>query len=328
MIRRLQTLIWAGTDPYENLALEECLRRRVEEGTCILYLWQNRPTVVIGRNQNPWQECRSGALRSDGVLLARRPSGGGAVYHDLGNQNFSFLVNEADYSVKKQLSVVVEACRSLGIPAEISGRNDVLAEGRKFSGNAFLTHQGRCCHHGTLLVDADLEALGRYLSPSPAKLRAKGVASVRSRVVNLCQLREGLGVEQIRKSMVEAFQAVYGLEAEALDARSLPWGEIGDLAERNRSWEWLWGRQLPCTLQWAERFGWGELTIQLEAEGGVVRRAAVYTDAMDWTLSSALEGALTGCRLSGSDLARVVADLDLAAEVKADVLSLLEGQEI
>lgn len=303
MIRRLLVCRAAGTDPYENLALEQYLLERVEPESCILYLWQNRRTVVLGRNQNAWQECRCARLEADGGFLARRLSGGGAVFHDLGNLNFTFLVRTEDYDLDRQLSVVEEACRSLGLPVERSGRNDVLCRGRKFSGNAFYSHQGRSYHHGTLLVDVDLEAMGRYLSPSPAKLQAKGVPSVRARVVNLKQLCPNLTVEEMARQMEKAFAKAYGLPAEIIRPQELDQQALQALTDHNRSWPWLYGQKLPFTLQCAQKFPWGELTVQFQADQGVIQKAAVYSDAMDWTLAPRLEAALTGCPLEGRALA-------------------------
>lgn len=282
---------------HENLALEQYLLEHVEPESCILYLWQNRHTVVLGRNQNAWQKCRCAQLEADGGFLARRLSGGGAVFHDLGNLNFTFLVPTQDYDLERQLSVVAQACLGLGLSVERSGRNDVLCQGRKFSGNAFYSHQGKSYHHGTLLVDVDLEAMARYLSPSPAKLQAKGVASVRSRVVNLKQLCPQLTVEEMGRQMELAFGQVYGLPVEIMDPRQLDAQAIQALTEHNRSWSWLYGRKLPFTLQCAQKFDWGELTVQLKADEGVIQEAAVYSDAMDWTLAPQLEAALTGCPL-------------------------------
>ncbi|WP_205124845.1 lipoate--protein ligase family protein, partial [Akkermansia muciniphila] len=175
-----------GTDPVENLALEAALLEQVLEGECILYLWQNQCTLVIGRNQNCQRECRLQLLEGDGGTLVRRLSGGGAVYHDLGNLNFTFLAREPVFHVAKQLSVILQAVQSLGINAQVSGRNDLTIEGRKFSGNAFYQMGERRYHHGTILVDVDGAKLKRYLNVSPEKLRSKGVQSVQSRV---CCLR-------------------------------------------------------------------------------------------------------------------------------------------
>lgn len=218
MIRSLYVCRGRGTDPYENLALEEALLSRVGEGELILYLWQNERTVVIGKNQNPWKECRTALLAEEGGHLARRLSGGGAVFHDLGNLNFTFLMPEAEYALSRQLSVIELACRSLGVPVQRSGRNDLLADGRKFSGNAFYKHNGKAYHHGTLMVDVDLERVSRYLSPSRAKLAAKGVDSVRSRVVNLKELVPDLTVERLADALVDALLDVYAVGGAAPEA--------------------------------------------------------------------------------------------------------------
>ncbi len=189
MIKQCLTILGSGVDPYANLALEEYLLTHIPDETVIPYLWQNQNTVVIGKNQNAWKECRFTDLEADQGHLARRLSGGGAVFHDLGNLNFTFLAHKEDYSVPKQLDVILEAVRSLGISAEKTGRNDVTADGRKFSGNAFYSNGVTEYHHGTLMVDVDKEKLSRYLNVSPKKLQSKGVDSVRSRVVNLRELQ-------------------------------------------------------------------------------------------------------------------------------------------
>lgn len=316
------------TDPYRNLAVEQYLLETVPEDACILYLWQNRRTVVIGRNQNAWKECRITALEGDGGFLARRLSGGGAVFHDMGNLNFTFLVRKADYDLPRQLGVIVEACRAMGIPAACSGRNDVLSEGRKFSGNAFYEHNGRSYHHGTLLVDADMSAMSRYLCPSRAKLEAKGVASVRSRVVNLKERKPDLTVAEMAARMEAAFQTVYGLEARRLEEASFDGEAIGALTERNAGWAWLYGRDLDCAVRCGDRFAWGEIELRLAVERGTVTGAAVYTDSMDWALAPALEGALTGRRLKLDELCAAVRAAVPDGEKREDLCGLLRGQDL
>lgn len=328
MLQRLFLLETDTTDPYRNLAVEEYLLDTVEPGSCILYLWQNRNTVVIGSNQNPWLECHTALLEADGGRLARRLSGGGAVYHDLGNLNFTFLVRGEDYDLRRQLSVITAACRRLGIPAECSGRNDILADGRKFSGNAFYQHQGRRYHHGTILVDADMEKLGKYLCPSPAKLQARGVPSVRSRVINLRELCPGLTIQEMRAALTEAFTQVYPLPLERLSLADLAEGAVSALEKRRRSWEWIYGRPLAFTFQCAGRYPWGEITIQLAAESGLVRAASVYTDAMDPSFAAPLEQALTGCPFHLPQLYRAVEHAPVPQEVRRDVCTLLAEQNL
>ena len=211
MIDRLQLYTSDGLDPYRNLAIEQHLLETVEGGCCLLYLWQNANTVVIGRNQNAWAECRTTLLKNEGGHLARRLSGGGAVWHDTGNLNFTFLMRSEHYDLDRQLSVLQTACRLVGIETERSGRNDLLVNGRKFSGNAFYHHEGRSYHHGTLLVDVDTDRMSRYLSPSRAKLTAKGVESVRARVINLREQNPALTVDALKGAMIDAFSAVFRL---------------------------------------------------------------------------------------------------------------------
>jgi lipoate-protein ligase A len=196
--------------PWYNLALEEHILLNLPPETCVLYLYQNENTVVIGKNQNAWKECRHALLESEGGKLARRISGGGAVFHDMGNLNFSFIVDKNEYDLHRQLSVILEAVRSLGIEAEFSGRNDILSEGAKFSGNAFCYKKTSAFHHGTILINADMTRLARYLSVSQDKIVSKGVESVRARVCNLKERNPEITVEKVKDALYESFEKIYG----------------------------------------------------------------------------------------------------------------------
>ena len=322
MIEKIALYESACYNPHWNLAMEQHLLESLPEDTCILYLWQNQNTVVIGRNQNAWKECAVALLEEEGGRLARRLSGGGAVFHDLGNLNFTFLVSQADYDLDRQFSVIQEAVRAFGIPAEKSGRNDVLADGRKFSGNAFYKNGTRAYHHGTLLVDVDMQKMGRYLNPSKAKLQSKGVASVRSRVVNLRELNPQVTIEGLKSAMAEAFSKVCGLPLKRLEDESLDMVYVDALCRKNGSWEWLYGQKIPFTFEWEDRFPWGGIQIVLQVENGVVHQARVYSDAMDWAIAPKLEQALTGCRFAADALGQAIATADTGVE--ADLQKMLE----
>ena len=321
MITSIALYEGVSNDPHYNLAVEQHLLETVKEGQCILYLWQNQNTVVIGRNQNPWKECRPTLLEEEGGHLARRLSGGGAVFHDLGNLNFTFLLPQEDYDLDRQFTVIQNAVRSMGIPAEKSGRNDVLSEGRKFSGNAFFKHNGKAYHHGTLLVDVDMGKLSRYLNPSKAKLQSKGVDSVRSRVVNLKELNPELTIDSLKAALLQAFKEVYSCEPQILKEEDLDMAEIHRIAERNRSWDWNFGAKMPFTCEFEERFPWGGIQIQMNVENGLIQQAKVYSDSMDWSFVTVLEAALTGCRFQGSDMAQRI--LATGLEDAEDIAMLL-----
>ena len=213
MVNKLTYIESEQYNPYKNLAVEEYLFFHCQKEECILYLWQNQHTVVIGRNQNAWAECLTEKLENEGGYLARRLSGGGAVYHDLGNLNFTFLVNKENYNVDRQLEVIQKAVAKFGVCTEKSGRNDILINGRKFSGNAFYKEGSRCYHHGTIMLDVKLDEMSKYLTVSKEKLQSKGVNSVKSRVVNIKELVPDITVDRMKEALREAFEEVYGGQA-------------------------------------------------------------------------------------------------------------------
>ncbi len=282
-------------DPYENLALEELLFETQGVGVT-LYLWQNERTVVIGRNQNAWRECRAELLESEGGKLARRSSGGGAVFHDLGNLNFTFLLPKERYDLSRQLGVIQKAAACFGTDTSFTGRNDLVltATGEKFSGNAFRFSGGVALHHGTILISADLTRLGRYLAPPQMKLDAKGVKSVVSRVTNLGQQNPSLTVESMKQALTEAFEAEYGAYAhhswDAIDHTALE-----EKRKTFASWDWIYGVTPAFNVSFEHRFDFGCVELLLNVQNGSVVSAACYTDAMDALLAQRVETLLIGC---------------------------------
>ncbi len=197
------------TDVYRNLAVEEWLLDHAPR-TSVLFLYGNDPCVVIGKNQNPWRECRLSLMEAEGVPLARRISGGGAVYHDPGNLNVSVMVPRTEYVEQKQYDLIFNALKTVGITGSIFGKNSLGVADRKFSGQAFCHRRGRTMHHGTILVNADLARLGRYLGPELEGIETRAVASVPARVTNLASFAPGLTVETLSGALIEQFRRMYG----------------------------------------------------------------------------------------------------------------------
>lgn len=227
-----------GFDVHRNQAMEEFLLRRLNAGDCGLYLWRNARTVVCGRNQSVRRECAVEALSADGGKVAKRLSGGGAVYHDLGNLNFSFFADEREYDIPRQLGVVAKALSAFGIQAEKTGRNDLAVDGRKFSGNAFLKQGFRRLHHGTIMLEVNAAALAKYLTPAPVKLARNGVASVVSRTVNLRSLNPSLTVEALAEELKRVYAEEYGAKPHAPFTPE-DRAEMARLEARFASDEWL-----------------------------------------------------------------------------------------
>lgn len=286
----------------------------------ILYLWQNQRTVVLGRHQNAWREVQLDKLAQDGGFLARRISGGGAVYHDLGNLNFTFLMPRQDYDLSRQLGLILAAVRNLGIEANFSGRNDLEIAGRKFSGNAFCLKRERAMHHGTILFASDFGQLGQYLSPSAEKIRAKGVTSVRARVVNLNEYAPGLNLEQLIVALCTAFRTAY-------DAPSPQYVDTQQAAppalyQKYSAWEWRLGASPAFEMELSHRFAWGEFQLCLNSRQGQIVDATVYSDAMDAELIERIRLALPGLPWLGSSLQTALMRLPQNNE-EAEVLHAL-----
>ena len=296
MINKLTYIESTGVNPYKNLAMEEYLFSHCGEDEAILYLWQNQHTIVIGRNQNAWKECQISRIEEDGAVIARRLSGGGAVFHDLGNLNFTFLVNKDEYSLEKQLQVIINAMGRLGLKAEKSGRNDILIDGKKFSGNAFYEQEKHCYHHGTIMVDVNMETLSRYLTVSKDKLKSKGVDSVKSRVTNLKEYLPELTLEELKKALRESFEEVYGLKAEEKKMEDLDAAKIEEKIAHFSSWKWLYGRKLDFQYELSHRFAWGGLTLQFQVEAGKIKDVEVYSDVLNIELAEAIPKFLKGIK--------------------------------
>jgi len=293
---QLRILISNQTNPYVNVAVENYLLGQQVDDVITLYLWKNRRTVVIGQNQNPYAECNVEQLLADGGYVMRRRSGGGAVYHDDGNINFSFLVPHAYYDQTRQFSVLQRAVESYGLHTEVSGRNDVLCEGRKFSGNAFNKSRYQHLHHGTILIKGNIDDLKRYLIVKPSKLQKHGVASVQSRVVNLSELAP-VTAENIVPRLIEAFQQEYGMQAQEIAFESLVQSDdVQKLIAEMSSQQWIFGRWKNFEAQYSAQFAWGHVELQLEVdqEHARITHVEIASDGLDLDLLDRARQLLTG----------------------------------
>ncbi|MCR5089617.1 MAG: lipoate--protein ligase [Oscillospiraceae bacterium] len=304
MIHYIET---GSTDPCYNLAFEEFLLEKRQEGEWLM-LWQNADTIVIGLNQNADEEINADFVREQGIRVVRRCTGGGAVYHDLGNLNYSFLEDLGDaeqLSIRRFTEPVCRALERLGISAETSGRNDILADGKKISGTAQRILRGRILHHGTLLFDSDGGRMAAALKTDPSKFESKSAKSVRSRVGNLRPLLPGnMDLESFRALLLQELTRD-GLQRESLTETEL--SEIRTLAEKKyRSWEWTYGRNPPYQFRNRQRFAGGTLEVLLRTEKERIREIAFRGDYMAVLPGGELSEALKGVPMQRDAVRRVL----------------------
>ncbi len=319
---KLQVVVSNQHNPFLNRAVEQYLTDNQEENTVTLYLWKNQQTVVIGYNQNPYSECNVKLLLDEGGHLMRRGTGGGAVYHDLGNINFSFVADKRLYDVKKQLSVIQDALLSYGLTTEISGRNDLTCEGRKFSGNAFAKGKQNDLHHGTILIKTDGAMMQRYLIVDKAKLMKNGVKSVASRVINLSELVPELTSENIKQPLIASFEKIYGGKAEVLDFNTLiNINEVQAITAEISSHEFLFGRWEQFKTTKKARFPWGgvEIALEIDEANAIIKYVQIASDCLD-TESIALTEKL----LRGSST-KAAPEYDANNEIIRDIIHLVYG---
>ncbi len=328
MIEKITYIESPQTYPYNNLAVEEHLLLNCREDECILYLWQNRHTIVIGRNQNAWKECLVSKLEEDEGHLVRRLSGGGAVYHDLGNLNFTFLVTKENYNLDRQLQVIIKAIEKFGIKAEKSGRNDILIDGRKFSGNAYYETGTQCYHHGTIMIDVNISELSKYLTVSKHKLQSKGVDSVKSRVANLKEFNPEITVDSLKKKLLEAFEEVYELKADIITVEDLDSDDIKTRREHFESWDFKFGKKINFEYEISNRFNWGEILFQIKVDSGIIEDIAVFSDSLKTEFILELPSHLKGCRYSKADVCSKINDIKVENEAEKDMkLSIISWLE-
>ncbi|MDR1379555.1 MAG: lipoate--protein ligase [Synergistaceae bacterium] len=315
-----------NTKPQYNLALEEylCLRAAREESRFFM-LWRNEPSIIVGRFQNTLEEINTSFVEERHIHVVRRNSGGGAVYHDLGNINYSFVMPDSgDFDFAFFTEPIIQALAILGVRAELSGRNDLAIEGKKVSGGAQYRRGGVMLHHGTLLYDADLEILSQALRPSQDKFQSKAVKSIRGRVGNIKPyLQAPLSVSEFQDSLQRGVQ---GLTPLALDEDIL--AEVKRLeTEKYSTWEWNYGSS-PCfTERKKTRFSWGGVEVFLVVDEGKISECSFRGDYFGSGEYAPLLSCLVGCSYTKESVAQAIEGFDthalFAGSSPTDLIALL-----
>lgn len=301
------------TDPRLNLAIEEYLLRDVQQVEPLLLFYINAPSVIIGRNQNTLEEIDPDFVREEGIQVVRRLSGGGAVYHDLGNLNFSFITPSRQdlHNFEKFTQPVIEVLAKLGVTAVLQGKSDLFVDGKKISGNAQYASMGRMFSHGTILFDTNLENMLRAINPRQVKIESNAVQSIRSFVTNLREhLTEPMDILQLRQALLTG---IFGAgDVPTYELTAADWEKIEQIAtERYRSWDWNYGRSPAFNIQKSEKLPIGKLDARIAVEKGRIQSIRIYGDYSGQRNVAELEMQLAGLRYDAEAIASALADTDL-----------------
>ena len=287
-----------NSDIYSNLAIEEYIMSNLTEDEFAFFLWSNSSTVVIGRNQNQHKECNLEKMAQDNILLARRKTGGGAVFHDLGNLNFSYICTEKENPLEI-LDLIIQYLNDNHVPVTLSGRNDIvtIADKRKISGVAAMQTGCICLIHGTLLVDVDLEKMERYLTVSPKKL--KGIPSVKSRVVNITELNPELTVETVKNGLIQH------LKEHAAFSCSLcpipPEKDYADIKAHYEAFDWIHVTPFSYDHKLQQKYTWGEIELYVRIQKDTISGLHIFTDSLDCELIHTIEEQCANMKLNMID---------------------------
>lgn len=324
-----------NTDPKLNLALEEYILRNFSADNDYLLFYINEPSIIIGRNQNTLEEINQNYVVENNIHIVRRISGGGAVYHDFGNLNFSFITNHDTKSLnnfKKFTAPVVKVLKNLGLDAELKGRNDIQVAEKKISGTAQFSTGKRMVSHGTLLLDTDLGEVVNALQVKMSKIQSKGHKSVRSRVANISEfLTSPLKIEDFRKLVLEGLYEqsepfeVYHLSPEE-------WKAVQQLKEEKYdTWDWNYGRSPKFNIQRSKRFPVGEIDLRIFVEKGLIKDFKIFGDFFGKEPVETLEQLLVGVRYDQSEIAEALEGLNVKeffGEIsKEEFLDLVYGED-
>ncbi|MCK5847697.1 MAG: lipoate--protein ligase [Caldisericia bacterium] len=313
-------------NPWYNLAVEEYLMNTIQPEEFVFFLWQNQHTVVIGKHQNAWRECKIQDLKNCEGKLARRLSGGGAVYHDLGNLNYTFACHKDRYDLHNQLQVILNATTKLGINASFTGRNDITVNNKKFSGNAFYQAKDNKLQHGTIMVDVNMSKLGQFLSVSKKKIVSKGVKSVSSRVINLKEIVPSLTIENTKDSLIDSFRSLFPeTSTEIFDTDNLDIDSIKKLEEKYKSWDWCFGKTPSFQIQLEERFDWGEIQLCFTLKNGIIQEYKVFSDSLDNNFLEHFNQMFTLCPYTNESLLeRISQTNNIDEQKKLDVINWIK----